>query len=58
MPFKVGDFMKARSIPRLETKDGHTLIKDDKYTGLLKIPKYFKDWASFSKDGELEEPPY
>lgn len=47
-PFKIGDFLKARSIPGLKTESGTTVIINDKYTGLLKIPKYFLDWQSFS----------
>ena len=38
--------MKILMIKRT-VKDGQNLIMEDKYTGLLRIPKYFKDWDAF-----------
>ena len=47
-PFKIGDFLKARSIPGLKKDCETTVIINEKYTGLLKVPKYFLDWKGFS----------
>jgi len=49
LQFKVGDLLKARSIKRLIRHADSYEIKAEKYTGLLKIPKYFADYQAFTK---------
>ena len=45
--YAVKDFVKIRSVPSILQEKDYLIVQDNKYTGILKVPKFFKDWAIY-----------